>query len=459
MQVPDTLMGLLDDGIVEEVVRPLMSGKEAQVFMIVSEGEVRVAKIYKEAQQRNFKNRADYTEGRRVRNSRDARAMAKRSRHGKAQDEAAWRSTEVDMIYRLRQADVRVPIPYHFIDGVLIMELVAGADGTPAPRLGDMRFSAQDGVQIFRTLLSEVQKMLHAGVVHGDLSEFNVLMTPEGPVIIDLPQAVHAANNRNARKLLLRDVENLHQFARRCDPDYRAAPYGEEMWALYESGELTAHVPLTGRYTAPRHAAATGEVFALIDDARRDAERLAERMQPTGAARRQQRNRPSAAAPQRSQPDVSEPRHEQHSAARDARRDRPNAARPQYSQSGASQPRQGQAGAASDVRRDRPHSARPQYGQPGANQPHHARAGSSAPQRARPGADEGQRARADGQRFSPDRRTAGGQQNSGSAAGRTSDGPAARPASNPSRSRWRRQPSAPRGGSGGSGPGNSGGRP
>ena len=270
MRIPDSLASLLDHGIIEEVIRPLMSGKEAQIYLIVSNGEERVAKVYKEALNRSFKNRADYTEGRKVRNSRDQRAMDKRSRYGRAKDESTWRSTEVDMIYRLRDAGVRVPTPYHFIDGVLIMELVRGADGNPASRLGDLTFTADEANALHRQLLIEVIRMLCAGVVHGDLSDFNILFGTTGPVIIDFPQAVHAANNLNARKLLLRDVANLQRFAQRFVPRFEALPYGQEMWQLYERGELRPDTQLTGAYAASKKKADTAAVFDLIHDAEQD---------------------------------------------------------------------------------------------------------------------------------------------------------------------------------------------
>jgi RIO kinase 1 len=189
-----------------------MSGKEAEVFLVHAGGQLRVAKVYKAAQNRTFKNRASYTEGRKVRNSRDQRAIDKRSRHGRAQDEAAWRSTEVDVIYRLQEAGVRVPVPHHFIDGVLVMEMVADAHGEPAPRLAEVSLDRGQAIRVFERLLGEVVRMLCAGIVHGDLSEFNVLMSADGPVVIDFPQSVDAAGNQNARKLLLRDVENLKRF-------------------------------------------------------------------------------------------------------------------------------------------------------------------------------------------------------------------------------------------------------
>lgn len=270
MRIPESLVSLLNHGVLDEVIRPLMSGKEAQIYLVVSGGEERVAKVYKEAQNRSFKNRAEYTEGRGVRNSRDQRALDVRSRYGRAKHEAEWRATEVDMIHRLRDAGVSVPTPYHFIDGVLIMELVRGTDGHPAPRLGDLTFSSKDATQVFEQLLAEVVRMLCAGVVHGDLSDFNVLMGIQGPVIIDFPQAVTAAGNQNARNLLLRDVANLQRFVERFAPGRPALPYGQEIWHLYERGDLTRHANLTGSYTDSRKCANPGAVLDLIDDAARD---------------------------------------------------------------------------------------------------------------------------------------------------------------------------------------------
>jgi RIO kinase 1 len=265
--MPDSLATLVDYGIIQEVVRPLMSGKEAQIYLVISAGEERVAKVYKEAQARTFKHRAEYTEGRKTRNSRDQRAVNKRSRHGRAQDEAAWRSTEVDMIYRLRDAQVRVPEPYEFIDGVLVMELVKDAEGNPAPRLGDLAFEPAQAQDIYDLLITQVVRMLCAGVVHGDLSDFNVLMGAAGPVVIDFPQSVDPASNRNARRLLLRDVDNLHRFLARCAPHARRPLYAQEMWELYEGNRLRPTTQLRGGYRPPKEKANTDEVLALIDDA------------------------------------------------------------------------------------------------------------------------------------------------------------------------------------------------
>jgi RIO kinase 1 len=268
MKTPESLESLLDDGIIQDVVRPLMSGKEAQVYVVLAGGDECVAKVYKEASQRTFKHRAEYTEGRRTRNSRDQRAVSKRTRHGRKQDEAAWRNTEVDMIYRLREAGVRVPEPINFIDGVLVMELVKDANGNPAPRLGDLSFEAGEADEIYQQLIQEVVRMLCAGVVHGDLSDFNVLMGSNGPVLIDFPQSVDPAHNQNARKLLLRDVDNLHRFLERFSPARARRAYAMEMWSLYESNRLEPDTELRGDYRAPKGKANTEEVLALIDDAK-----------------------------------------------------------------------------------------------------------------------------------------------------------------------------------------------
>jgi RIO kinase 1 len=273
MRIPDSLVALVDEGIVEQVLRPLMSGKEAQVYLLRAGSTERVAKVYKGSQDRTFRQRAEYTEGRAVRNTRDQRALAKRSRYGREQDEAAWRSSEVDVIYRLHAAGVRVPTPYQFIDGVLIMELITDADGNPAPRLGDVQLERESAVQIYEELLRYVVQMLCTGVVHGDLSEFNVLLGPDGPVIIDFPQAVNASSNQNARKLLLRDVANLHRFVSRFAPDLRPLPYAEEMWALYQRGELTPDVRLTGRYRAAENKVDTAGLLGLVEEAERDERR------------------------------------------------------------------------------------------------------------------------------------------------------------------------------------------
>jgi RIO kinase 1 len=270
MRIPDSLAPLFDYGIIEEVVRPLMSGKEAQVYVVVSGGKHCVAKVYKEAQNRTFKHRAEYTEGRKVRNSRDQRAIQKGSKHGRAQDEAAWRSTEVDMIHRLHAAGVRVPVPQHFIDGVLIMELITDADGNPAPRLADLVFDPDGAQAMYERLLREVVRMLCAGVVHGDLSDFNVLVGAEGPVLIDFPQSVDTAHNTNAQRLLLRDVENLHRFLGQFAPNARRLPYAEEMWELYQQNAITPETRLTGRYRPSERRANTHAVLELIQDANYD---------------------------------------------------------------------------------------------------------------------------------------------------------------------------------------------
>jgi RIO kinase 1 len=295
MRIPESLTALVDDGIIDEVLRPLMSGKEAQVYLVLSGGRESVAKVYKDAQRRTFQNRAEYTEGRKVRNTRDQRAMQKRTRHGRAQDEAAWRTTEVDMIYRLRSAGVRVPEPYHFIDGVLVMELVTDADGQPAPRLGELLLEREEAQRVFDQLLAEVVRMLCAGVVHGDLSDFNVLMAEDGPVIIDFPQAVDAASNQNARRLLTRDVDNLHRHLAKHVPGYVARPYAQEMWQLYERNALTPDTRLRGVFRGHVGRVQTEAVLGLIGDAARDERRRREALglSMRGAPPTERRERPS----------------------------------------------------------------------------------------------------------------------------------------------------------------------
>jgi len=292
MRIPRSLAPLLEQGLIQEVIRPLMSGKEAQVYLVISGDEERVAKVYKEAEERTFKHRVTYAEGRRTRNSRDLRAMRKHSRYGRAQDERAWRSTEVDMLYRLRDAGVRVPTPHHFIDGVLVMELVKGDDSCPAPRLGEVTLDRLQAESVFDTLLREVVKMLCAGVVHGDLSDYNVLLGRDGPVLIDLPQAVDASANQSARRILLRDVANLNGFVARYAPGRPRMRYGEEMWALYDGGELLPDTELTGRYRQARKKTDVAAFLEELDAVREEATRKRERSSAPPTEPRQRQRRP-----------------------------------------------------------------------------------------------------------------------------------------------------------------------
>jgi RIO kinase 1 len=270
MRLPAVLSSLRDQGVIDEIIRPLKSGKEAEVYLVEAGGEIRVAKVYKNADQRSFKQRAAYTEGRRVRNTRDQRAMERRTRHGKSQEEAAWKSAEVDIIHRLHAQGVRVPTPHNFIDGVLIMELVRGDDGHPAPRLAELAFDPATARAFFDLLLAEVVKMLCAGIVHGDLSDYNVLVDPEGPVIIDFPQSVDAAQNRNAKQLLIRDVDNLGAFLQRFVPSARRRPYGQEIWSAYEKNILTPEMQLTGQVARDGRTTNMNALLDEIGDADRD---------------------------------------------------------------------------------------------------------------------------------------------------------------------------------------------
>lgn len=240
MKTPRRLEPLIEDGLIDEVVRPLMSGKEASVYVVRCGDSLRCAKVYKEANKRSFRQAAEYQEGRKVRNSRQARAMAKGSKYGRREQEEAWQNAEVAALFRLAGAGVRVPKPYDFLDGVLLMELVADADGDAAPRLNDVTLEPDEARRHHAFLIRQIVAMLCAGLVHGDLSEFNVLLGPDGPVIIDLPQAVDAAGNNHAFSMLERDVGNMAAYFGRFAPELRQTRYAKEMWALYEAGELTA---------------------------------------------------------------------------------------------------------------------------------------------------------------------------------------------------------------------------
>ena len=297
MKPPPRLQSLIEEGLIDSVVRQLMSGKEAMVFVVRCGDETRCAKIYKEATQRSFRQAVDYTENRKVKNSRSARAMAKGSRFGRQEQEAAWQSAEVDALYRLAAAGVRVPQPYNFQDGVLLMELVTDAQGDAAPRLNDVAFTPEQARSHHATLIAEVVRMLCAGVVHGDLSEFNILLAHSAgvdgaddengvdfPVIIDLPQAVDAAGNNHAQRMLLRDVGNLRDFFGQSAPDLLATDYGPEMWALYQSGLLTNETPLTGRYQRTQADVDVGSLMREIDDARAEDTARRLRMQTASAA-------------------------------------------------------------------------------------------------------------------------------------------------------------------------------
>jgi len=268
MKVPKRLQPLIEDGVIDSVVRQLMSGKEAMVFVVRCGEETRCAKVYKEADKRSFRQAVDYTENRKTKNSRQARAMAKGTRFGRQAQEKAWQSAEVDALYRLAAAGVRVPRPYNFHEGVLLMELVTDGEGNAAPRLNDVALTAGEATQLHDRLIREVVRMLAAGVVHGDLSEFNILLGADGPVIIDLPQAVDAAGNNHAPRMLVRDVDNLRRFFGQFAPELLATDYGKEIWSLYESGALHPEVGLTGQFVSDERVADLEAVMREIDDAR-----------------------------------------------------------------------------------------------------------------------------------------------------------------------------------------------
>ncbi|RJG02872.1 PA4780 family RIO1-like protein kinase [Noviherbaspirillum sedimenti] len=279
MKPPKRLQPLIDEGMVDTVLRQLMSGKEATVYVVRCGDEVRCAKVYKEANQRSFHQAVSYQEGRRVKNSRQARAMEKGSRYGRQMAEEAWQNAEVDALYRLAAAGVRVPKPFICFEGVLLMELVTDADGNAAPRLNDVELTEATALDYHAQLLQQVVLMLCAGVVHGDLSEYNILVDAAGPVIIDLPQAVDAAGNNNAGAMLERDVDNLATYFSRFAPQLASSKCGKEIWGLYQAGLLKADTVLTGRIKENKRPADVGAVMQAIHLAEKEEEERRQRMQ------------------------------------------------------------------------------------------------------------------------------------------------------------------------------------
>lgn len=273
MKIPKPLESLVQDGLIDEVLRSLKSGKEAAVYVVRSEGAVRCAKVYKAVNQRGFHKQALYREGRQVRNTRQARAMAKGSRYGRQEQEDVWQNTEVDALYRLAAAGVRVPKPYHFVDGVLLMELITDAEGDAAPRLNDLELTSEQALAYHAALIADVVKMLCIGLVHGDLSEFNILIDAQGPVIIDLPQAIDAAANNHAPRMLERDVDNLASYFGQFAPELLTTSYGKEIWHLYESGKLTPEVKLTGHFKGQHRTVDLDSILSEIQDAEEEARR------------------------------------------------------------------------------------------------------------------------------------------------------------------------------------------
>jgi len=271
MKVPKGLQPLIDDGVIDEVVRSLKSGKEATVYVVRSGTHLRCAKVYRDMAQRSFQRRAQYQEGRRVRGSRETRAMTRSTRFGRREQEHQWKNAEVDALYRLVAADVRVPRPLGYFNDVLVMELVTDASGHPAPRLGEVELTANAAREYHDFLMRQVVRMLSLGLIHGDLSEFNILLAADGPVIIDLPQVVNAAGNNAAFAMLERDVNNIRATLGRFAPELLQTEFAREMWALYEQGELHPDSSLTGAFLRAEAPVNPGSVMQVIDDAREEA--------------------------------------------------------------------------------------------------------------------------------------------------------------------------------------------
>ena len=272
MKTPKRMEPLIQDGFADEVIRQLMSGKEASVYVVRCGTEIRCAKVYKEANKRSFRQSTDYTEGRKVKNSRRARAMEKGTRYGRKAQEEAWQNAEVDALFRLAAAGVRVPKPYHFHEGVLLMELLTDGDGNAAPRLNDLALTAELAREYHRLLMTQIVRMLCAGIIHGDLSEYNVLVDSTGPVIIDLPQAIDASANNQACQMLLRDVENMKVYFGQFAPELLSTQYGMEIWSLYQSGQLLPESMLTGHFEQIDKPVDLNSVMREINDTLKEEE-------------------------------------------------------------------------------------------------------------------------------------------------------------------------------------------
>lgn len=280
MKIPIRLQPLVEDGLIDEVIGRLMSGKEADIFIVRCGEHIRCAKVYKDAMKRSFKKAAQYQEGRKVRGGRQARAMEKHSNYGRKQQEEIWQNAEIDALSRLANARVRVPETFGCLDGVLIMELVSDDEGNVAPRLADVTMSEEQAIEDHATMMHYIKLMLCEGIVHGDLSEFNVLVDDYGPVIIDLPQAVNAAANNSAKAMFIRDVDNMRRYYGVFAPLLLQTQYAREMWALYEDGSLTPDTILTGEFEYDDESADVDavllEIKAVMLEEQKRQERLRE---------------------------------------------------------------------------------------------------------------------------------------------------------------------------------------
>jgi len=236
----DKLDVLIADGVIDEVLGRLKSGKEANISLVRRGEAVIAAKVYKDRSTRSFKNNSDYKEGRKVRNTRTQRAIDRGGQFGRDAAEQAWKSAEADALYKLAGTGVRVPEPVMFYEGVLLMDLVCDAEGRPAPRLIDVAIERDAAIGIFADLVAQMISMLCCDLIHGDLSPYNILAAAEGPTIIDFPQVISAVHSSRAEYFFLRDFDNIVRFLAGFDPSLAVhTADGRAIWRAYVSRELT----------------------------------------------------------------------------------------------------------------------------------------------------------------------------------------------------------------------------
>jgi RIO kinase 1 len=234
------LLNLVEEGVIDAVHAQLMSGKEATVYVVERQGHLGAAKVYRARDDRTFKKVASYVEGRnQTRNSRDRRAMNNKSSYGRGLLEEGWQEMEFRALRAAFDAGVRVPEPFFLYENVLLMELIVDEAGAPAKRLADFPFTPEQASALHLEIFLQVKRLLESGLIHADLSAYNVLMAATGPTLIDLPQVVDVAGNNNAGLILRRDLRNVTEHLARFDARLlRFANCGEALFRHCQRGTL-----------------------------------------------------------------------------------------------------------------------------------------------------------------------------------------------------------------------------